>query len=385
MKKNLSTLCFAGLVALTGLVATGCGSDDVVNVAPVNTATLREYAVIANSGNNSITVKTVNLGNGTSSVLNNQFTTGVGTTPLIVKTHPNINVFYVLNNGSATISQFTLDGNGGVAFLGTVATPPNPTLLAIHPSGGFVYVVGATNTASQGTVRRFPVNGNGTLGPAFADKTTTNVYNSTSTSYAKDADFSFGGGTFHVPTVGAIESFPVNSDGTLGNGVLTAQALATDNVRDIDVRPGQASLVAVVRPTAGNDKLRAYALNNGVIGAQAPEVDPGELTLGLADFASNGQYYVGSNSNPRMFGFNVANATGVLTALATNPMAVTTGARSLFVMLDPSNNFMVSTGGTGDNVLVARFRGQNGEFVGSTADSQSLNSPQGFDFFTFNF
>ena len=64
---------------------------------------------------------------------------------------------------------------------------------------------------------------------------------------------------------------------------------------------------------------------------------------------------------------------------------MTTGARSLFVMLDPSNNFMVSTGGTGDNVLVARFRGQNGEFVGSTADSQSLNSPQGFDFFTFNF
>lgn len=382
MKKNLSTLCFAGLVVLTGLVATGCGSDDTTGFAPAPSTSVREYGIFANGGNNSFTVKTLNLVNGTSSVLNSQFNTGVGTNPTVVKTHPNINVFYVLNTGSATISQYTLDSNGGAAFLGTVSTPANPTMMSIHPSGGFVYVAGAAATDAAGTIRRFTVANNGTLSNGVDRATVANY--TRSFARIKDGDFSFGGGTFHVPSVGAIESYPVANDGTLGAPVATATNNTLDEVHDLDVRPGQAALVASIRTNAGTDRLRAYAVANGVLSGMT-ETDPGESLLGQGDFSTNGQYYVGSESNPRMFGFNVDNATGVLTALATNPMAVTTGTRSSFVALDPSNNFILSTSGTADNVLVARFRGQNGEFVGSTADSQSLSNPNGFDFFTYNF
>ena len=385
MKKNLSTLCFAGLVALTGLVATGCGSDTttVGNFGP--TSSIHEYLIVANNNAaGSFTIKSQNIQNGTSSVLNNQFTTGVGANPTVVKTHPNINVFYVLNTGSATVSQYTMDANGGAAFLGTVATPANPTLLNIHPSGGFVYVAGADAVDAAGTIRRFTVGSDGTLSNGVDVSTVTNY--TRSLSRVKDGDFSFGGGTFHVPQRGGVRSYSVNADGTLGASVLADSNSADDDLRDVDVRPGQASLVASVRtPAPANDSLRSWSVNNGVLSAPIETPSVTEPLLGHGDFASNGQYYGGSGSNPRMFGYNVDNATGALTPLASNPMQVTTGARSAFVNLDPSNNFMLSTGGNGDNVLVARFRGADGNTVGSTADSQSLVNPNMFDYFTLNF
>ncbi|MBS2034336.1 hypothetical protein JST97_05080 [bacterium] len=384
MKKNLSALCFAGLVALTGLVATGCGSDDATFVNNVGSSTIREYAVIANGGNNSVTVKGVNLQNGTSSILNNSFTTGVGTNPLIVKTHPNINVVYVLNQGSNTISQFTMNGQGGLDFKGTVATPTNASLMVIHPSGGLVYVIGsAATTNSVGIIQRYTVNSSGLLTAVGATQATTNNYQGGVFLAAKDGDFSFGGGTFHVPCGNFIESFPVNADGTLGTSVASQLATAGDLARDVDVRPGQASLVAVARN--GNDNLQSFAVANGVLSNRQVLTPPSNSNLGMGDFSSNGQYYVGSfDGVNRMFGYNVDNTTGTLTPLATNPMQVGTGTGTFFVNLDPSNNFILSTNGA-DNLLTARFRGQNGEFVGSTVDSQGLSTPQGFDYFNFNF
>lgn len=392
MKKNLSTLCFAGLVALTGLVATGCGSDETVNVAPANTAILREYAIIANNVTpGTFTIKNLNLQNGTSNVLNNQFSSQ-GNQSLLVRTHPNINVFYVLNQASSTVAQFTMDTNGGAQFLGTVAIPANSSMLAIHPSGGFVYVVGAAATNTAGTIRRFTVNSNGTLANPL-DRATTGAGGYTSNlNLVKEGDFSFGGGTFHVGERGGVVSYPVAADGQLGAGVNfnIATGLATDDYRDVDVRPGQASLVASIRTAAGNDFVRGFAVNNGVVSG-GNQIDTGEVRLGLGDMATNGQYYLGSESNPRLFGFNVDNATGTLTALASNPAAVTAGARSSFVNLDPSNAFVLSTGGqtfagpSADNVIVARFRGQDGNITGSTADAQALNQAAGFDFFTLNF
>lgn len=385
MKKNLSTLGFAGLVALAGLVSSGCGSDTTTAANFGPTSSIHEYAIIANNtAGGSFTIKGVNLQNGTSNVLNNQFTTGVGNNPIMVKTHPNINVFYVLNFGSATISQYTMDANGGAAFQGTVATPANPQLMVIHPSGGLVYVGAASNGANAvGSIRRYTVGSNGLLTAVGADVATANFF-STVVNRAKDADFSFGGGALHIPEVNRIETFNVAADGTLtASGQANNLGNALFEALDVDVRPGQASLVATVRTNEALDRLFSFPVNNGVLGASS-NIAPATF-LNMGDFASNGQYYAGHAQLPQMFGYNVDNATGALTALGTNPMAVPTGLRSQFVNLDPSNNFILSTGGNGDNTLVARFRGANGEFVGSTADTASLTNPSGFDFFTLNF
>lgn len=374
-----------GLMGLAALISVGCGSDDTINVVPVQVASLHEYAIIANTQPaGSFTIKGINLQNGTSSVLNNQFTTGVGSNPTLVKTHPNINVFYVLNSTSATISQYTMDNNGGAAFLGTVPTPTNPLFMVVHPSGGFVYVGAAFNgVGTAGSIRRYSVANNGTLSQVGADVLTTNSLTN-NLSRIKDADFSFGGGALHVPEVNKIETFSIAADGSL---TATAQANTLGNANfealDVDVRPGQASLVAVVRTDEVNDRLFSFPVNNGVLGASSNIAPATQMNMG--DFASNGQYYVGHATLPQMLGFNVDNSTGALTALATNPMAIASGVSSRFVGLDPSNNYILSTGGLGDNVLVARFRGQNGEFTGSTTDSQSLFNPSGFDFFNFNF
>ncbi len=384
MKKNLSTLCFAGLVALTGLVATGCGSDDTTGFAPAPSTTLREYLIIANQGNSSLTIKSQNIGNGTSSVLNNQFTTGVGVNPTIVKTHPNINVFYVLNQGSATISQYTMDTNGGIAFQGTVATPTDPQYMVIHPSGGFVYVGASGGVANAaGVIRRYTVANTGLLTAGGDVATTANFCRFVNR--VKDADFSFGGGVLHSPEVNKVESFNIATDGTLSTtGAGPNLGGTSPEALDVDVRPGQASMVVTVRTTDPNDRLNSFPVDNGVVGAVTTNLDAGVSTLNMSDFATNGQFYAGVSSAPQVLGFNVDNATGALTALATNPMAVTTGP-SVFLALDPSNNYIVTTSASGANILTARFRGANGEFVGSTSDTQSLNVPQGFDFFTYNF
>lgn len=390
MIKTSSLRRNAGLLTLLGVLV-GCGNTTASSSSSTDSTSgsqsLHIYALIPNNtAPGSFTIKDFNPSNGTSSVLNGQFGTGVGDNPVLLRTHPNINVFYVLNNGSASLSQYTMDKNGGASFLGAVATPVNPSLIAIHPSGGYVYVVGGAANA-PGVIRRFSVNSNGVLENPL-DSSTTNNY-STSTSYIKDADFSFGGGTFHVPCVGAIESYPVNSDGTLGAAVQSLATLAPtgdvgDNYRDIDVRPGQASLCAVVNAVNGNDKVRSYAVDNGSLSA-VQEADTGELRLGMGSMAGNAQYYVGSASNPRMFGFSVDNSTGTLGPLTTNPMAVGSSNSSTFVKLDPTNLYMVSTGGPGDNALVSRFRGSTGEFVGSSSDSQSLTNASGLDFFAFIF
>ena len=388
MKKNLSTLCFAGLVALTGVVATGCGSDDDVYFAPTNNAQIREYGIIANRGNNTFTIKSVNLGNGTSSVLNNSFGTGVGTGPVLVKTHPNINVFYVLNKPgdglAGSISQYTMDANGGANFLGTVTTPVNPQYISIHPSGGFVYVGAAANGANAtGVIRRYTVSNTGLL--TFASDVNTQSHFTTAVSRVKEADFSFGGGVLHSPEANKVESFSVGTDGALTstNAGPTLSGDTPDAI-DVDVRPGQASLVVAVRTATGNDRLNSFPVNNGVVGAVTTNLDSGVTALGQGDFGVNGQYYVGVASAAQALGFNVDNATGALTPLASNPMAVPAGV-SAFLALDPSNNFILTTSGAVDNLLNARFRGANGEVTGSTADTQGLNTPSGFDFFTFNF
>ena len=70
MKKNLSTLGFAGLVALAGLVSSGCGSDTTTAANFGPTSSIHEYAIIANNtAGGSFTIKGVNLQNGTSNVL----------------------------------------------------------------------------------------------------------------------------------------------------------------------------------------------------------------------------------------------------------------------------------------------------------------------------
>lgn len=75
-----------------------------------------------------------------------------------------------------------------------------------------------------------------------------------------------------------------------------------------------------------------------------------------------------------------------LSLLAVRPAEFEISVSINFVVkLDPTNLCMVSPGGPGDNALVSRFRGNTGEFVGSSSDSQSLTNASGLDFFAFLF
>lgn len=128
MIKTSSLRRNAGLLTLLGvLCGNSTSSSSSTDSTSSSSQSLHIYAMIPNNtAPGSFTIKDFNPNNGTSSVLNGQFATGVGDNPVLLRTHPNINVFYVLNNGSASLSQYTMDKNGGASFLGAVAPLSTP-------------------------------------------------------------------------------------------------------------------------------------------------------------------------------------------------------------------------------------------------------------------
>lgn len=381
MKKNLSNLCLAGLVALAAVVATGCGSDDTVFAPGAPPNNLTEYAIIPNAGvaggaAGSLVVKGINTFNGTSNVVNNSFASPNSVLPVAVRSHPRLNVFYVLSaGGGGQLTAYSILPNGGIAELNTVACPTTAfpasnaaadgAYLIVHPAGGAVYA----GTLGANGLRQFNVGTDGRL--------TVSANPGVAVGAGWDGDFSFGGGKLHVPNGSNIRSYDVSTTYQLTNPIDTAvEAGAT--VTDVDVRVGQASLTAAGFNGA-NGKLFSVPVNNGVLGTVATTTITGS-PLGTGDITAEGRYFVGAQNSDSVFGFNVDNATGALTAIGTS---VTTGANALFTVVDPLNAFVVSTQGAGSNNIDARSRDQNGVITAVTSDSQGLSNPRSFDFVQF--
>jgi 6-phosphogluconolactonase (cycloisomerase 2 family) len=124
-----------------------------------------DFAYISNFAGDNVTLLAVNKGNGelTVPVSNlviapptppNIFNTGTG--PIAMAISPTDPFLYVLNQGSATISAFTIDpGTGDLGLISgpAVSTPAAPQSIAISPKGNFVFVA----NPAAGTVSVFAV------------------------------------------------------------------------------------------------------------------------------------------------------------------------------------------------------------------------------------
>lgn len=360
MKKALS-LTLTGLTLLAGLAATGCGSDSNV-VTGSSQQQLREFVVIPNSISPGIlTVKGVNLVNGTQSLISNTVPSG-GDFPSNVKFCPGRPLFFVANQ--ATVCAFSIDANGGVALLDSQAAPAGSQFLAVHPSGQYVYVGGGTS------LRTFAVQQGGGLVQMGADVTLAGFP-------GFEGGFSNGGSTLHVGEVGRIESFPINNAGALGTPVATALGNGADRVLDLSVSPAQDVLEAVVQVNGANDEVRGFPLTAGALGAPSIFGLGGEATS--CDFARNSQFFVGMTGT-QVRGFTVA-ASGALTEFANSP-ATNTNNGSISA-LDPTNQFLFSVG---NSIIDVRARLADGTFANTvTSDSAGLNNPFFFDFFQFTY
>ncbi len=349
------------LLLLAGLAGCGSRGDEATPSNP--TVRLRELLIVPNFGSNTVTVKSVNLQNGTSSVVGNPVPSA-GTHPLIVKSHPNVKVFYVVNRDSSVITEFTLDENGAASLISSIACPNQTRLFVLHPSGGWAYAAGGT------TLRTYSISSSGVLSVQGGDVVLANEP-------GWDADFSRNGTVLHLPEVGQIQSFPVAS-GVLGSVTTTPLASGADRAVDLDVRPGGTSMEVSVQ---GNDSIRAYTLgNNGFPNGVA--VQNLNFRPATADFADNGQYYLGENGSPAVHSFQT-NASGSLSELADSPLVMAGTGGAFFNGLDLTENFVFSTDGNANNRLDVRLRQNDGRLLGSSSDSQALNVPGQFAFMLF--
>src|SRR5439155_4380977 len=69
--------------------------------------------------------------------------------------------YFVSNTGSSDLSSFSIDSSGQPSLLNAIAATTNPGPIDLATSGGHLYA----ETGSTGTVDEFTVNGNGTLAP----------------------------------------------------------------------------------------------------------------------------------------------------------------------------------------------------------------------------
>ncbi|MBX3172470.1 MAG: beta-propeller fold lactonase family protein [Candidatus Eremiobacteraeota bacterium] len=366
---------------LAALLTLGCGNSLQVNIPPSGGGSdnnnnnnpgglsLRELIVIPNLSDNTITVKQVNLDDGTTFTRATVSSGAQG--PFVVKCSPTMNVFYVLNSNSGLITEFRIDINGNVSSIGNIASPANPLLMTIHPSGRLVFVAG---TGRQ--VFTYGVNNDGTL--TLVAQTTTNFLNGTP---GLDADFSGNGAFLHLPVVGGVQTCAIQNDGSLVSSSLNnagGSIGAADQVLDVDVHPGQTSLQAAIQ-RAGNDAIASFAINGGALtptgGATTVNYE-----VGLGDFSAPGRYYLGESGTPRVHGFNTVAATGALTELATSP-SISSGLNALYTQMDFTSSYLFTTQSVGSNLLISRPLSGAGEFNDSNVDNQNLAAPQLFDFF----
>ncbi|MFN8609146.1 MAG: beta-propeller fold lactonase family protein [Vulcanimicrobiota bacterium] len=378
MSRNLPAL-YLGALLLCGC---GGGANVQVNVPGSNgstggtnsggATTLREFIVIPNGADNTVTVKQVNLTDGTSAP-RTTFNSGAPQ-PFLVKCNPVINSFYVLHSKSDLLTEFRLDANGNATAIGNIATPAGATFMTIHPSGRLVFVGGAT--ARQ--IFTYVVANDGSL--SKLNQTNANFL---SGNPGLDADFSSSGSFLHVPVQGGVQTLAIQNDGSLQNVALNnlgGLISGLDQVLDVDVHPGQTSLQAAVQ-RAGTDAIASFAVSNGNLSGTS--LTGVAYEVGLGDFSALGRYYVGESNQPVVHGFQTVAGTGALTELATSP-STSGGVNANFTQVDFTSSYLFSTQSTASNLLVSRSLNTNdGQFLGVSLDAQNLASPGLCDFFLF--
>ncbi|MBS2034337.1 hypothetical protein JST97_05085 [bacterium] len=351
--------------ALTALlILAGCGnfgsSSDPLNPG----VELRELMVIPNFLSDSLTIKEVGLKSGLTKVLN-PAVPSYGTHPVLVRSHPSLKVFYVVNRDSNVITQFALDVTGGNRLLSSISCPSQTQFLLIHPSGGWAYAAGG------GILRTYSVSSEGVLKVQGGDVLL-------AADCGWDGDFSRNGEVLHIPEVGRIQSFVLNQGNPI-QSVDSALASQRDVAMDLDVRPGGTSMAVSVQ---GNDSVRTYHLDqSGFPGAVTVHNLRFRPTTG--DFAFNGQYYLGENASPSVHSYNSSASSGQLTELSDSPLALPGTGGSFFTALDLTEDFVFSTDASSNDRLDVRSRSADGNLVGGGSDNQGLNTPGKFDFILF--
>lgn len=337
-----NSLALGLTVGLSAVLITGCGSSNSFNPSAPNSIA-DEFLIIPNGGSSSLSVKRVNLATGATTHLGN---TNVGTTPVMVKSHPAAPFIYVANGTDNTISVFSMLVNGDLTEVtgSPFDTSGGVRSLGIDPTGSFLYAAGSNQ------VSRFTIGQDGGL----SGRTDTALPNGgavtapmafyTNPNSQRILVIASGSGANAI-----LNHFQVDANGNLSNGgSITSAGMSFDG---LSTHPN-GFLVASRETAAANDsQLVAFNISNQALPVEVGTVnlpfDCGGVVSGI-----NGNIYVGSDSSNQLAGFTL-NVNGVFSALNGSPYAI--DHLSSFVVLDPTQTLLFAISNLPSNASAFGF------------------------------
>lgn len=328
---------------------TGTVTATVTNIA-VACANVTEYAYVVNNGSNTISQYSVGA-NGALTPLA-PATIATGSSPQSITVDPTRKFVYVTNLLNNTVSQYVVQGNGTLVpnSPATVATGSRPDGLAFEPNGAFAYVI----NSGDSNLTQYSVDSQGRLTRTAKTATVTGS-NPWNLMFTPDGKFAYTSNFGTNILIGStVQQYSVGASGA-GLAALNPPSVIT-NVRPAGsaVDPTGANFYLAV---LGNDELDHFMITSG---GQLSLIAPYGLATASAPIYvalnQSGQnlYVVNYSSVAAIAPGTVAqfsiDSSGALTAL--NNPTVATGSAPVWFALEPRGQYAY-VANSGDNNLSA--------------------------------
>lgn len=324
--RSLSWFALSLLLLLTGCPESGGGDGGFQGTAAV--------LYTANDGSNTISGFTIGAGGVLSATSPATFGTN---NPEWLTVSSNGRLLYASNQGNHTISGFTVNGTTGVLTpIGTpIAVPgtnPSPRGITITPNREFLYVA---NSATN-TVAGFSIGAGGVLA-STAQSTI-----ATGGALARGIAVSPNGQFLYVANSGSdtISGFVIGTNGAL-TSLGTVSTGAGSNPEGLAISPSGAFLFVVYQ---GTDRVAAFAIGGG--GSLTPAAPQASFPTGIGGegpqrvaISPNGSFlYVTNTATNEVAAFTVGSG-GQLTLMSPNT-STGTGTAPIGITIDPTGQFL---------------------------------------------
>ena len=369
---------FRGLIALlvviglSGLVMSCGGSSRPAGLL-----------LVISQGATDVNSYGINLNTGVLTQINTAAPVAANSIPTAIVLDPSGNFAYVANatngGGPGSITAYSVKSDGRLSPVGSnPGTGVNPVALAIDHGGHFLFV------ANQGsdTVSVFSIGANAALTQVGAFAVVTSVPGAPAATPSSVAVTPSGSFVF-VANAGqnTVSVFAVDA----GTGALTAVAgspfAAGTAPAAVTVTPNGSYLYVA---NQGSNNISAFTICGSAVSGCAT-MAPGSLTsetvasAGLApmslavDPAGNFLYATDRDSN-QLSGYRITPSTGVLTALSSG--AVSTGTAPVFVAIHPAGNYLYVANSGSDSISGFHLVTQSG-VLGPLASAPTASRPVG--------
>ena len=322
------------------------GNGNVTNVQVACKTNASRFVYVANNGSNSISTYTIDAATGAlTAVASLSVSAG---TPHFLAVNPQRRYLYMTNGGSNSISVYTIDATNGAltAVNGSpFPTGSNPSSVSIHPSGTLIYAT----TQSDGTISAYSQDPASGALMAIAGSPFTMGSKPVSLAIPDWTNPLFDMYLYACGGSNNIWAFTINENGTTLTGALTAMSGSPF--------PAGSSPVSMVVDPIGKF---IYVANqgDGTVSAYAGDPASGSLTLiAGSPFAAGrgpsavvdtfgGFAYVANKTDGTISAYQIS--AGVLRAIAGSPFMAGTAPSSLIV--DNLGKFLYAVNSGSNNI-----------------------------------